>query len=301
MILSYHSFAKINWTLEVLGKRADGYHEIRTILQTIDLHDDVTLESAPKEVSVRCSDPGVPADSSNLAHRAATLLRDHRKLDLGVRITIEKRIPPGGGLGGGSSNAAVTLMGLDRLWGTGLRTAEFLSLARQLGSDVPFFLTGGTAIGVGRGDEIYPLPDRPAPFLIIVTPPVRVSTRDAYSRLLTSSGPTSKICDSCVTVFRDSGAPLAISEEAVPSGLSQNDFETVILNEFPEIRKAYEQMGSCGATVVRLCGSGSSVVGSFSSEQGRERSTRGWPPHWSVFPAATLTRSEYRRQLFANP
>ncbi len=298
MILHCRSFAKINWTLEVLGKREDDYHEIRTLLQTIDLHDEITFEGRQGEISVHCSAPGVPEDSSNLAHRAATLLRNYRGVATGARINIEKRIPIGGGLGGGSSNAAVTLMGLDRLWRTDLKTRELLSLASQLGSDVPFFLLGGTAAGVGRGDEVYPLPDRPGPFLLIVTPPLEVSTEHAYRKLLTSSKAPSKIPGSCAAVFRDRGAPLVASDEAVANDLSQNDFEPIILNEFADVRRAFEQMASRGAPVVRLCGSGSSVVGSFSSEQDRENASEGWPPNWLVICASAVSRADYHRRLY---
>ena len=244
MTLRCRSFAKINWTLEALGKREDGYHEIRTLLQTVDIHDELVFEPAPHEISLSCSALEVAADAQNLVHRAAVLLRDYRKVTAGVAIHLEKRIPAGAGLGGGSSNAAVTLMALDRLWKTALGPAEFLALARQLGSDVPFFLLGGTAVALGRGDEVYPLPDRPAPYLLIVTPSVRVKTTNAYGRLLTNPKAISKMPVSCAAVFCNRGAPLVASNDEVPSDISQNDFEPFILKDYPEILRAFERMAS---------------------------------------------------------
>ena len=155
--LKLRAYAKVNLGLEVLGLRDDGYHELRTLFQTIDLHDDVVLRPRPRGVSVRCDHPLVPKDATNLAARAAEALRAYGRVSAGVEIEIRKRIPVGGGLGGGSSDAAAVLLGLDRAWKLGLGPDGLHRLARRLGADVPFFLLGGTALGLSRGDEVYPL------------------------------------------------------------------------------------------------------------------------------------------------
>ncbi len=168
--------AKINWTLEVLGRRPDGYHEVRTVLQTVDLCDRVKVSPAPSLELVIAGAAGqavlaeVPT-GENLAYRAAALLGDHAgEPSLGARVELEKAVPVGVGLGGGSSDAAATLRALDRLWGLGMPLAELARLGAQLGADVPFFLLGGTALGRGRGDEVGALPDVPERRLLLVVP-----------------------------------------------------------------------------------------------------------------------------------
>jgi 4-diphosphocytidyl-2-C-methyl-D-erythritol kinase len=161
------SYAKVNLGLEVLALRDDGYHELRTLFQTIDLHDDVVLRPRPRGVVVRCDHPLVPTDGANLAARAAEALRAYARVEGGVEIDIQKRIPVGGGLGGGSSNAATVLLGLDRMWKTGLDPAELHRLARRLGADVPYFLLGGTALGLSRGRGVPPAPQLRAHVVVV--------------------------------------------------------------------------------------------------------------------------------------
>ena len=156
--------AKINWTLEVLGRRDDGYHELRTVLQTIDLADTVVVAPAP-DLTLAVTGEGAAslgAPESNLAYRAAALLRERFRVRAGARIAIEKRVPVAAGLGGGSSDAAATLRGLARLWGLDLDAATLAALAAELGSDAPFFVYGGTALAEGRGERVTPLPDAPS-------------------------------------------------------------------------------------------------------------------------------------------
>jgi 4-diphosphocytidyl-2-C-methyl-D-erythritol kinase len=185
--------AKINWTLEVLGRRPDGYHEVRTVFQTVDLCDRVRVSPAA-DLELVLTGPigqagtpltGVPA-SENLAYRAAALLRDRAgRRSLGARIELEKAIPAGAGLGGGSSDAAATLRALDRLWGLSLPPAELARLGAQLGADVPFFLFGGTALGRGRGDEVTPLADVASRRFVLIVPRRRLARKTAamYARL----------------------------------------------------------------------------------------------------------------------
>lgn len=183
--------AKINWTLEVLGRRSDGYHEVRTVLQTVDLCDRITVWPAAELELVVRGPAGEPTAAvagvlpfENLAYRAAALLRDHGVAS-GARIELEKVIPVGAGLGGGSSDAAATLRALDRLWGLHLARDELARLGAQLGADVPFFLFGGAALARGRGDEVTPLPDAPPRRLLLVVPRRSLEGKTAamYARL----------------------------------------------------------------------------------------------------------------------
>jgi 4-diphosphocytidyl-2-C-methyl-D-erythritol kinase len=166
--------AKINWTLEVLHIRPDGYHELRSVMQTIDLHDTITLTPADRIELVLSGDVGGLAGESpqrNLAHRAAAALQGRIGGGLGVRIEIEKRIPVAAGLGGGSSDAAAVLRGCNRLWDAGLSDDQLTSIAAEIGSDPPFFITGGTAMVRGRGERVEPLPDAIAPLMLLAIPP----------------------------------------------------------------------------------------------------------------------------------
>ena len=186
--IAVRSPAKINWTLDVLGHRDDGYHEVRTILQTIALSDTVTV-AAPDGLELELSgsfDPLRNEESArNLAYRAAQLLRDEYRVDTGALIKLEKRIPVAAGLGGGSSNAAATLRALCSLWRLSVTSDELTAMAAKLGSDVPFFLTGGTVLGSGRGDQISPLPDAQPQRLVVAWPdlPARDKTAQAYAAL----------------------------------------------------------------------------------------------------------------------
>src|SRR5512143_2648765 len=170
------AFGKINLGLEVLGSRQDGYHELRTLFQTVSLHDDVTLAPRKEGIVVRCGHPLVPTDERNLAFRAATDLARFANVAAGVEITLTKRIPVAGGLGGGSSDAAAVLLGLDRVWNLELGSSGLHPLARRIGADVPFFLVGGTALGLGRGDEVYALDRQIAAHVVIVCPGRGIST-----------------------------------------------------------------------------------------------------------------------------
>ena len=176
--------AKINLLLRVLGRRADGYHEIRTLFQTVTLHDRLTFEPSPDDrIQLECDAPGVPSDERNLVRRAAEALRERYAVRGGARVLLEKTIPAGGGLGGGSSDAAAALVGLSHLWGLETDARELSEIGARLGADVPFFLTGGTALGTGTGTDVAPVKDLPEHHLVVVTPGVEVSTAEAYGAL----------------------------------------------------------------------------------------------------------------------
>ena len=186
-MLTIRACAKINLTLEALGKRADGYHEVVTVMQTIDLCDELTLEPAA-DVSLRCSEPALETDD-NLALRAADLLRRHTGFEGGVEAYLMKSIPIAAGLGGGSSDAAAALVGLRRLWGLERAVADLRPLAAALGSDVAFFLSGGTALAEGRGDQVRSLPPMPTAHVTLLAPRVEIANKTAamYARLTPES------------------------------------------------------------------------------------------------------------------
>ena len=282
------SFAKVNLHLEVLGLRPDGYHELRTLFQSVELCDRVSLEIAGRGVEVEVSDRRVPADATNLAHRAATLFLAEWPRAKGVRIGLEKRIPTGGGLGGGSSNAATVLQGLRDLLDVREASVERLEqLARKLGADVPYFLYGGTALGSGRGDEISLLQDLPERELWLVTPPVAVSTAEMFREFgeLTAHQEVSSI-----------GA--LAWEEGVDWEMAtrgRNDLEPLVRRRFPEVGRVYNALVEGGARLVRLSGSGGTWFARFEEPVGRAELQSRLPPGCRVFRTRTLNRTSLRR------
>lgn len=294
--LTLPSFAKINWALRVLGRRPDNYHELRTIFQTVTLHDRLRLTpSADGRIEIQCNVQGIPVDQSNLIHAAASALRERYGTGQGVRVSLEKRIPAGGGLGGGSSNAAMTLLGLAYLWRIETTASELTEIGASLGADVPFFFTGGTAEGRGLGTQISPLADVYETHLVIVTPGVKVLTAEAY-KALNAPALTKANGDIMLSISRaDAQFP-----DSFPYYL-HNDFERVVLRLEPEIERAKNALGRAGARATLLAGSGASVFGIFDNREAQERaailleSERGW----SVFSCKTLGRADYLKALGA--
>jgi 4-diphosphocytidyl-2-C-methyl-D-erythritol kinase len=296
-IFTLPAFAKINLGLKVLGRRADGYHEIRTVFQTVTLHDRLTFEPADDgRLELACTDPSIPTDEGNLVMRAVNALRERYNVTQGARIHLEKNIPAGGGLGGGSSDAALTLLALARLWKIETDARELSELAARLGADVPFFLTGGTALGTGPGTDIAPLEDAPKTHLVIVTPAVRVSTAEAYEAL---GAPALTKAEGLVNLS------VSRTEADFPDSLCDvmsNDFEAVVVRLKPEIGRARDALLGAGAARASLSGSGSSVYGVFESgrEAGRAAGALGGAEaSWQVYACATLTRAEYVAALGA--
>ena len=289
--LRIRSFAKVNLALAVLGRRADGFHEIRNVFQSIDLNDEIEIRSS-SELRLECEGlPDVPVES-NLAWKAARALVQLVSPGQGAHLILRKKIPPGAGLGGGSSNAAATLLGLIRFWGIRPSEADLMALAANLGSDVPFFLHGGTALGIGRGEEIYPLPEIPKSHLLVIYPGIHVSTAEAYHSLnltLTSRHAAHKIQRFC---SRLPGDPECLT-------MIFNDFESSILPAHPAIDEAKAFLNSRGAAASLLSGSGSSVFGFFLDEESTLKASRAAHREtWRVFPAKTLSRAEYLRSLW---
>ena len=297
---SLPSFAKINWSLHISGKRPDGYHEVRTILQTISLHDDLDFEiSGDGEVVLSCNVGDIPTDDRNLIVRAAYALKDRYGVDDGVRVHLNKRIPTKAGLGGASSNAAVALLALVQLWQVEADLASLSEIAAELGADVPFFLLGGCALATGTGATIAPLPDLTSEtqYLIVLTPNAGISTADAYAAV-SSNALTTIQSDPILSSSREE----AISGNSVPwppYRNLQNDFESVIFDIEPEIRRTKETLLQAGAFRVLLAGSGSSVFGIFADQEAQKSAINEiqLEPGWRIFPCVTLSRNEYVNAL----
>ncbi|HXG92623.1 MAG TPA: 4-(cytidine 5'-diphospho)-2-C-methyl-D-erythritol kinase [Blastocatellia bacterium] len=250
------SYAKINWTLDVLFKRPDGYHELRTIFQTVSLHEKLRITKTEGEIEIICDDARVPTDETNLAHKAAVRLQQATGASAGARIEIVKRIPVAAGLGGGSSNAAATLLALARLWRVEIDRRALLRIATSLGSDVPFFLVGGTALGIGRGEEVYPLEETRCDNLLLVNPGFSVSTAEAYGRLTRPR--EARIIP--FTLFA------ARSIHELPLAAS-NDLEQVVLAAHPEIAELKRRLESLGARRALMTGSGATVFAVFDNDE----------------------------------
>lgn len=288
MKFSLPSFAKINLHLRVLGKRDDGFHEIFTVFQTISLADELTLEPSDG-LELICDDPAVPIDESNLILRAAKALNPVG----GARISLVKRSPMGGGLGGGSSNAAAALIGLNRLWGLRLNETQLGSIGAGIGSDVPFFLSGGTGLGVGTGTDTEAMPDVDLGPMILITPNVHVSTAAAYAGLHAenlTNGDLNRILRVCRSE--------AESPDFLRSALI-NDFEPTVFAEFPEIGRAKQRLLELGASRALMSGSGASVFGIFDKEETRQTALKALDKevNWRKFAVAAVSRSEYREKM----
>ena len=232
------SYAKINWALRITGRRADGFHDLETVFQTISLHDDLTFSPSDR-LSLTCDDPSIPVDESNLVMRAARAVGATN-----VAIHLSKRIPAGGGLGGGSSNAATTLraLGGDR---------DLAPLALALGSDVPFFLIGGTAYATGRGEVLTPMPPISDIPLLLLLPEERVLTKDAFARVTRYSPALG------IDAYRDFTS-------------FTNDFEEPVFALLPRLATLKARLYDAGAQWAGMSGSGSTIVGAFADEASRD-------------------------------
>ena len=240
------SYAKINWSIRIIGRRADGFHDLETVFQTVSLHDDLTFRESDS-LSLTCDDPTIPTDETNLVLRAARAVSATP-----FAIDLRKRIPAGGGLGGGSSNAAATLRAL------GGDRDDLAEIALTLGSDVPFFLTGGTAYATGRGEVLTPLPAMSEIPLLLVLPEERVSTRDAYARISRYSQPLG------IEAYREFAT-------------FTNDFEEPVFAMYPRLRDLKARLYEAGAKWAQMSGSGSTLVGAFESAAARSEAAAAFP------------------------
>lgn len=259
MKFSLNAYGKINLTLDVLRKRADGFHEVEMVMQAIALADVLTFEPAER-VELICTDPRLPIDERNLVTRTALFIKNKYKLTQGARITLRKNIPLAAGLAGGSSDAAAALYGLNLLWDLRLTTAELIHLAQELGSDVPFCLLGGTVLAQGRGEQLTLLPKLPKFWLVLVKPDFEVSTKEIYAHW--SSLKSGQVNKSGLMVQ----AIKKGQREDIIKHLS-NHLERVTGELYPEVLSIKEKLAANGALKAVMSGSGPTVYGVMRNEE----------------------------------
>ena len=280
------SFAKINLALEILGQRPDGYHELRTIFQTIDLRDYIYIEEGAYDIEIEGNHPAMPLNERNLAYRAAQKLLHLAGIKKGLRIRIEKNIPIASGLGGGSSNAAAVLLGLNKMWQLGLDEEGLFPIASSLGSDVPFFLIGGTALGLGRGDELFALKDVAAKHILIACPAMEISSANAYKKWnLRLTRNKNNIGINCF--LGKLGAEL------------KNDLEDEIIKEAPLIAEIKNQMQELGSRYCLMSGSGPAVFGIFNDNVSISRAFQQLKGKgYRLFRSKTISSKSYKKLIF---
>jgi 4-diphosphocytidyl-2-C-methyl-D-erythritol kinase len=298
--LRVEALAKVNLGLRVLYRRPDGFHELRTVFQTISLADRVELEyrraRAGVTVELECNRAEL-AGADNLAARAACALLEAAGSSGRVRLSLEKRTPVGAGLGGGSSDAAAVLLALGSLLRARPAWPLLHKVAAGLGSDVPFFLLGGRALGLGSGTEIYPLDDAPGRWMVVAAPAIEVSTAEAYRRLganLTTGSWEDKIDRFCSSACAsERGAP-AVALEEVVAGL-ENDFEPVVFQMHPKLQILKERLKRLGACPALLSGSGSALFGVFADRRQALRARDSLDlEDGRCFVVKTVSRAGYR-------
>jgi 4-diphosphocytidyl-2-C-methyl-D-erythritol kinase len=290
--VSLSSFAKINLDLRILGTRPDGYHDLKTIFQSLALFDSLTVTARRGPLTVVCDEPDIPTDHRNLVWKAASLL--HRvatgksSAPRDITIDLRKRIPAEAGLGGGSSNAAMTLLALNKLWKLDLDLPTLTRIGARLGADVPYFLVGGTALGLGRGDDIYPLADMPPVHVVILRPGFGVATSDAYQWLDEETRRNMK-----------EPAPRVIPPGwPAWSATLRNDLEIPVIRHHPAIGRIRQSLLDAGATFAAMSGSGSAVFGLFERSDAARRTANDLArPGWLSLHTKTLSRREYDRRV----
>jgi 4-diphosphocytidyl-2-C-methyl-D-erythritol kinase len=259
-MFTIRAFAKINLSLRVVASRTDGFHDIQTIFQSIDLFDRVKCQTTRGPFSIHCSTVGVPTDRTNLVWKAAQRLwsaagRHGEPRD--VLVTLEKNIPMQAGLGGGSSDAAAGLLALRRVWKLRVTDEELYQIASAVGSDVPYFLIGGTALGLGRGEEIYPLAQLPRLWVVLLLLPFGVPTKDAYAWWDEKRGREG--------IFHEPGKKLFRPLFWPGTSPLVNDLEAAVIDRHPMIGVLKERLENEGALIAAMSGSGSAVFGVFMS------------------------------------
>ncbi|HET9216188.1 MAG TPA: 4-(cytidine 5'-diphospho)-2-C-methyl-D-erythritol kinase [Terriglobia bacterium] len=281
--MQLQAFAKINLDLRVLGRREDGYHEVRTVLQTIDWADDIRMELADHFEFI---EHGMEAGETNLVVRAVRSFEGLTGQRVQVRIELVKHVPAGAGLGGGSADAAVTMLGLKRLYNIPIPDQEISRVLGELGSDIPFFICGGRALGTGRGNEIVPLADESDYAIVVVVPGIAISTREAYSWLTSS--------DKSNTIKRFCGQQISGSAEAQPG----NDFESVVFPRHPLLSEIKSELLRAGARSAALSGTGSAVFGIFGNAEDAAMAVPRVSTFGDVKITRPLSRPEYLRQIW---
>jgi 4-diphosphocytidyl-2-C-methyl-D-erythritol kinase len=290
--ISLPAFAKINLDLRVLGSRADGFHDLKTVFQSLALFDHVTVSARKGPLTITCDEPDIPTDRRNLVWKAASLL--HRvntgktSAPRDITIDLRKRVPAQAGLGGGSANAAMTLLALNKLWKLDLDPSSLARVAASLGADVPYFLVGGTALGLGRGDDIYPLTDMPPVHVVILRPGFGVATADAYRWFDEESRRAAR--EPAPRVMPD-GWPAW-------STTLRNDLEPPVVRHHPAIGRIKQSLIDAGAAFAAMSGSGSAVFGLFERGDAARRTANDLSrPGWLSLHSRTLSRKDYERRV----
>jgi 4-diphosphocytidyl-2-C-methyl-D-erythritol kinase len=317
MSVTVRSFAKINLGLYIGPPRPDGFHELRTVYQTIGLYDRITVGVRPGAgIEIQSEDSRVPTDATNTCYRIVERAMAALGAKGRVTVEIEKRLPVQGGLGGASANAVATLLALERALKKRLPQADRLRIAAEVGSDLPLFLVGGTALGVERGEAVFPLPDLPAIPCVIVTPEIGVSTPRAFAdwdrkvaEKLTVSAPSDRInrfghvlsawlSDASGASARSRSRAESPLLDLVRTGI-ENDFERVVFPQYPELRDFKSVLEGAGALYASLSGSGSALYGLFRTRDAAKRAVAklkkaGVPAQ----ATSTMTRRQYWKRIF---
>ena len=289
--MSVTAAAKVNLSLEVLGKRADGYHELATVMQAVDLADRLVLEDA-EELTLTSSSPGIPTDAGNLALRAAVALREAAKADRGVHIRLDKRIPVAAGLGGGSSDAAAVLLGLNRLWALRWPLARLTEVAVTLGMDVPFFLRGGVALGTGRGETLTSIGGMPLA-LVLVNPGTSLSTAAVYGRVTPAMYSSGRHAQAMVEALR-------IRRTRQVAATLYNGLESAASGVSPDVGRMRAALLAAGAVGALMSGSGPTVFGvARSFEHARQIRARLVRPPWECWAVRSISGPAVRMRTAA--
>ena len=285
-MIKIKSFAKINLGLEVVRKREDNYHDIRTLFQTIDFYDVLQFfPTSNSKILLRGNDKNIPWGRENLIFKAAALLKERFGISKGMEIRAEKNIPPGKGLGGGSSNAAMTLFALNKIWELHLERKELMELGKGLGADVPFFLEGGLCLGLDRGDNIIPLVDLDNIPCILALPSFSILTAQVYSQFRSSL--TSEDKDSKIIRFL----------EDRKFGLLENRLEETIFSLYPQLKVIRSLLRSQGSELSLVSGTGSAVFGLFRDRGEAEKCLAELRKSWPSLLIDTLSREQYQRGI----
>ena len=291
------AFAKINLSLRILGRRPDGYHEVRTVLQTVDWWDEIHMDPAEH---FHFWGPGTPADETNLVIRAVRAYERLTGVNVRVRIGLIKQIPIGRGLGGGSADAAVTLMGLQRIYKKTMDASDVLNELQGLGADVPFFAIGGMAEGFGRGDQVVRIEDDPRYWLLLVDPGIVVPRAEAYSWLTLPAGSNSieSLQPQCVSAHEpDKRSECEPDRAKSESDEWRNDFEAPVFERYPELADIKRELVRLGAYRAALSGSGSAVFGQFQTEKEAVQAGSALDQRFRVKVTKPLPRSEYFQRM----
>ncbi len=280
------SFAKINLGIEILGKRDDGYHEIRTLFQTVNLFDLLAFFPHDRNaIILRGNDTAIPWNGSNLIYKAAALLKKRCGIQKGVEIHVTKKIPAGKGLGGGSSNAAITLLALNEFWKVGLEKDTLRDLGAILGADVPYFFEGGLCLGQGKGEDLFVQEDLGLRQCVLALPSVSVSTVSVYKRVPATL--TSRNKDSKIIKFLDSR----------DLGFLENDLEEIVFRTHPQIKAIKNLIQEQGSELTLMSGSGSAVFGLFRQRKKAERTLRMLTKEHAAVLVTTLSRTDYWKKM----